>query len=456
MQIRKFFFNYLKTVAVLLTLSCLLLTGCEKSQQAPQQAPPVPEVVTMTVETQKITLTTELPGRTSALRVAEIRPQVNGIIQKRLFTEGAEVKAGEVLYEIDPAPFQAALDNALANLEVSRESAKRARAALDAGIAGVARQKAVLELSRTSRRRMEELLIDKAVSVSQRDQAVTEVQVAEATMRSAEAQVESDRKNIAASDAVIQQAEAAVKTAHINMGYTRITAPISGRIGKSNITEGGLVTAYQPVALATIQQLDPIYVDVPQSTTELLRLKQRLTSGSLNQSGAAQNQVSLILEDGTAYSEKGTLQFQDVTVDPTTGSVTLRIVFPNPEDVLLPGMFVRATVKEGINEQAILIPQQAVSRDYKGNPAALIVTADSKVEQAPLILDRSLEDKWLVTSGLKPGDRVIVEGLQKVRPGATVRIAQPPLSSPPQAGGKEGGQPAEKQQNPDKTPATSK
>ncbi|MEZ4527364.1 MAG: efflux RND transporter periplasmic adaptor subunit [Desulfobacterales bacterium] len=442
MQIRQIFPNSLKWGAFLFVLSGLFLTGCEnkKQTQAPQQAPPAPEVVTMTVEMQKITLTTELPGRTSALRVAEIRPQVNGLIQKRLFAEGAEVKAGQVLYEIDPAPFQAALDNAQANLAVAKESAKRARAALSASLAGVAKQKAVLDLARTNRRRAEELLLDKAVSVSQRDQYVTEAQVAQAGLKAAEAQVESDRKAISSAEAGIQQAEAALKTAQINMGYTKITAPISGRIGKSNITEGGLVTAYQPIALSTIQQLDPIYVDVPQSTTELLRLRQRVQSGSLSRKESRHSQVSLILEDGTVYSEKGELQFQDVTVDPTTGSVTLRIVFPNPDDMLLPGMFVRAVVEEGVNDQAILIPQQAVSRDYKGNPSALLVNADSKVEQAPLLLDRSLGDKWLVTSGLKPGDQIIVEGLQKVRPGAGVRVAQP----------------AEKQQNPDKTPAPSK
>lgn len=289
MQIRQFFSNSLKLSVFLLVLS-VFLTGCEnkKQAQAPQQAPPPPEVVTMTVETQKITLTTELPGRTSALRVAEIRPQVNGLIQKRLFAEGAEVQAGQVLYEIDPAPFQAALDNAQANLAVAKESANRARAALEGSLAGVARQKAVLDLARTNRKRAEELLLDKAVSVSQRDQYVTEAQVAQAGLKAAEAQVASDRKAISSAEAGIQQAEAALKTAQINMGYTKITAPISGRIGKSNITEGGLVTAYQPVALATIQQLDPIYVDVPQSTTELLRLRQRVQSGSLSRKESRQ------------------------------------------------------------------------------------------------------------------------------------------------------------------------
>ncbi|NJL58790.1 MAG: efflux RND transporter periplasmic adaptor subunit, partial [Desulfobacteraceae bacterium] len=395
-----------------------------KDAAAPPQMP-APEVSTVTVQPEKITLTTELPGRTAALRVAEIRPQVNGLIFKRLFTEGSDVKAGQVLYELDPAPFQAALDNAAANLTAAKASANRARAALDASIASVAKQKSVLNLARTNRQRYEELSKEKAVSVIQRDQSVTEAEVAEAGLKAVEAQVESDRKAIAAAEAVIQQAEAALKTANINMGYTKITAPISGRIGKSNITEGALVIAYQAIPLAMIQQIDPIYADVPQSTGEMLRLKQRLQDGRLNQNGKSQNQVKLILEDGTSYSQEGTLQFRDITVDPTTGSVILRIVFPNPEGVLLPGMFVRAVVKEGISEQAILIPQQAVSRDPKGNPLAMLVSADNKVQQVQLIIDRSVEDKWFVTSGLKAGDRVIVEGLQKIRPGSPVRIAEP-------------------------------
>ena len=246
----------------------------------------------VTVKPQPVVLTTELPGRTSAYLVAEIRPQVNGLIQKRLFTEGSDVKAGQVLYQIDPAPFQAALDNAAANLAAVQKTADRARAALAASIAGVTRQQATLELARTNRERFEEVFKDKAVSASQRDQAVTEAEVAEATLRAAEAQVESDRKAVAAAEAAIKQAEAALETARINLGYTRVTAPISGRIGRSNVTDGAIVTAYQPVALATIQQLDPIYVDVPQSTTELLRLKRRLEDGRLNRDGTNQRKVN--------------------------------------------------------------------------------------------------------------------------------------------------------------------
>ena len=233
-------------------------------------------------------------------------------------------------------------------------------------------------------------------------------------------------------EAGIQQAEAALKTARINLEYTRITAPISGRIGRSNITVGAAVTAYQPLALTTIQQLDPIYVDVQQSTADLLRLRRNLTHGRLNQDGESLNKVRLILEDGSIYPLEGTLQFRDVTVDPTTGSVALRVIFPNPEGVLLPGMFVHAVVKEGVSDQAILIPQQAVSRDQKGNPITLIVDADSKVQQRMLTLDRAIGDKWLVTKGLQQGDLVIVEGMQKVRAGASVKAV--PFDGPDKKG----------------------
>jgi membrane fusion protein (multidrug efflux system) len=410
-----------RLIVVSMVLLCsLLLDACER--QAPPPPPTVTEVATVTVQTQRVVLTNELPGRTSPYRVAEIRPQVSGIIQRRLFDEGAVVKAGAVLYQIDPAPFQAAYDNAAANLTVVQKGLDRARAVVEVSIAGVARQQATLEFARTHRRRFEELFKNNFVSANDRDQAVTDAEVAEATLRSAQAQVESDRESVAAAKAAIQQAEAALQTARINLEYTRITAPISGRIGKSNVTEGALVTALQPLALATIQQLDPIYVDVPQSTTELLRLQRRLEEGRLKQNGTKQKMVKLILEDGAAYPLEGTLQFRDVTVDPTTGVVILRIIFPNPHGVLLPGMFVQAVVTEGVNEQAILIPQQSVSRDPKGNPFALIVDSAGKVQQRMLSLDRAVGDQWLVASGLAPGDRAIAEGLQKVRPGASVKV----------------------------------
>lgn len=356
----------------------LLSASCGRRQESSPQRP-VPEVSTVTAQTQKIMLSTELPGRTSAFRVAEIRPQVSGLIQKRLFAEGSDVTTGQVLYQIDPAPFQAALDNAKAALG-------RAEAGLHSLNLRVERYKA--------------LLTEKAVSQQDYDDAAAALQQAEADIR---------------------YWKATVETARINLRYTQVTSPISGRIGRSNVTEGAIVTAYQPVSLATIQQLDPIYVDVPQSTTELLSLKRRLEDGRLKNHGTNQNKVKLILEDGTAYPQEGTLQFSDVTVDPTTGSVILRVVFPNPKGVLLPGMFVRALIKEGLNEQALLVPQQGVSRDHKGNPVALIVDGESKVGQRMLALDRAIGDKWLVSAGLAPGDRVIVEGMQMLRPGTVVR-----------------------------------
>ena len=367
-----------KTVLAMVLIFSLSLIGCNRKPQT-QPSPPVPQVSTVTIQPKEIMLTTELPGRTSSFRIAEIRPQVNGLIKKRLFTEGSDVKSGQVLYEIDPAPFQAALDNAKAALK---------------------RTQANLPAVRSTVERYKEALAEKAVSQQAYDNAVAALKQAEAD---------------------VQYWKATVQTAQINLDYCRVTAPISGRIGRSNVSEGAIVTAFQPVALATIQQLDPIYVDVPQSTTELLSLKQRLKEGRLNQNGAEQNNVNLILEDGTAYALEGKLQFSDVTVDPTTGSVTLRAVFPNPDGLLLPGMFVRARVKEGVDERAMLVLQQGVSRDQKGNPFALIVNDESKAEYRPLTLDRAVENQWLVSSGLAAGDRVIVEGLQMLRPGTVVK-----------------------------------
>jgi len=378
-------------------------------------------VAFVTVTTQQVVLTTELPGRTAAYLVSEIRPQVSGLIQKRLFTEGADVKAGDLLYQIDPAPYQAAYDSAAANLDAARKAAERIRAALQASIANVTRQQATVALAKTDFQRAEDLFKDAAVSASDRDHAATNLQVAEATLRAFEAQVESDRAGIAAAEAGVKQAAAALEAARINLDYTRITAPISGRIGRSNVTDGAVVTAYQPLPLATIQQFDPIYVDVPQSTAELARLRRNMESGRLQDTDSDQKTVKLVMEDGAMYPLSGTLGFRDVTVDPTTGSVIVRIVAPNPEGVLLPGMFVRAIVEEGVLNEAILVPHQAVSRDAKGNPVALTVDANGKAEPRMLVVDRDVGNQWLVSSGLAPGDRVIVEGTQRVRPGAPVR-----------------------------------
>jgi membrane fusion protein (multidrug efflux system) len=354
--------NHMKNLSILCLLIAASGMSCSRKQAPP---PPAPEVATVTVARQPVLLTTELPGRTSPYLIAEIRPQVNGLIQKRLFTEGSDVQAGQELYQIDPAPFQATLDNAQAVLPALRSRADR----------------------------FKEALVDKAVSQQDFDDA----------------------------DAALKQAEAALETARINLNYTHIVSPISGRIGASTVTDGAIVTAYQPRALATIQQLNPIYVNVTQSTTELLRLQRRLADGRLSHDGTNQNSVQLILEDGTTYPLEGTLQFRDVSVDATTASVILRMVFPNPKEVLLPGMFVRTLMKEGVSEQAMLIPQQAVSRDPKGNPYVLIVGAESKTQPRPLTLDRAIGDKWLVAAGLAPGDRVIVEGIQRLRPGMPVK-----------------------------------
>jgi membrane fusion protein (multidrug efflux system) len=304
---------------------------------------------------------------------------VGGIVQRRLFTEGSDVRAGQVLYQIDPATYQAAFDNA--------------RAAL-------ARSEANLPAIRLKAERVRELLADKAVSQQDYDDATAALKQAEAD---------------------VQYWKATVENARINLKYTSVTAPISGRIGRSSVTEGALVSAQQPASLATIQRLDPMYVDVPQSTTELLRLRRSTEEGRLDQNGTKQRKVRLILDDGRPYPLEGTLEFRDITVDPTTGSVVLRAVFPNPKGILLPGMYVRAVVQEGIHKQAILVPQQAVSRDPKGNPLALIVDAEGKVQQRMITTDRAIGDQWLVTSGLAAGEKVIVEGMQKARPGSTVK-----------------------------------
>jgi membrane fusion protein, multidrug efflux system len=368
--------KWLTAVASILAVG-LILGGCGKKTTGPQNI--TPEVAVVTIQPKRVVITTELAGRTSANLVAEVRPQVGGIIQKRLFAEGSDVKAGQVLYQIDPATYQAAMDNARA---------------------GLSRSEANLSSIRLKADRLRELLAEKAVSQQDYDDAAAALK-----------QTQAD----------IQYWQATVETARINLKYTSITAPISGRIGKSNVTEGSLVTAQQPMVLATIQRLDPMYVDVLQSTAEVLRLRRGLKEGRLDQNGADQKKVQLIMEDGTAYPLAGTLQFRDVTVDPTTGSVILRIVFPNPKGVLLPGMFVRAVVQEGVDKQAILIPQQAVSRDPRGNPLTLIVDDKNNVQQRMLTLDRAIGDQWLVSSGLVPGERVIIEGMQKVKPGAPAK-----------------------------------
>lgn len=352
-----------------------LTLGCGKKEQAR----PTPEVSVVTLQPEKVAITAELPGRTSAFQVAEVHPQVNGIVQQRLFTEGSDVKQGEVLYQIDPRPYQAAYDTAAAAL---------------------ARAEANLPAIRKRAERFKELLEVHAVGQQDYDDAA-------AALKQSEAEV--------------QSLKAGVESARINLGYTRIVAPISGRTGKSSVTPGALAAAYQGPAFTTIQQLDQVYVDSPQSSTVLLSIQRNMAANRIKGS-ADSAKVKLLLEDGTPYPQPGILKFSDVTVDPSTGSQLLRMVFPNPRHVLLPGMYVRAIIEEGVAEQAILVPQQGVTRDPKGNAIAMVVNASDKVEQRSLTVDRAIGTKWLVLGGLAAGDRVIVEGLQKIRPGVAVKV----------------------------------
>jgi membrane fusion protein (multidrug efflux system) len=341
------------------------------------------------MRTERVVLTTELPGRTAAYQIAEVRPQVNGIIQQRTFVEGSTVQAGALLYQIDPAPYQATFEQAKAALAVAEANLPPARSRAE---------------------RLKELVAIRAVGQQDYDEAAAALLRAEAGVASA---------------------RAAVESARINLAYTPLKAPISGRTGKSSVTPGALVTAYQPAALVTIQQLHPIYVDVTQSSADLLRLRRNLESGQMTRSGPVESTVKLLLEDGTPYPREGRLQFRDVTVDPTTGSVVLRMVFPNPDAMLLPGMFVRAVVEEGVVEHAILAPHQGVSRDAKGNATALVVDASGTVAVRPLAVGRAIGNRWLVTSGLADGDQVIVEGLQSIRPGVAVKaVPVVPAASP--------------------------
>ncbi len=376
----------LMALTTLLALA-LSMSACGKKQAPKMQGGP-PEVSVITIAPQRVTLTTELPGRTSPHLIAEVRPQVGGIIKKRLFVEGSDVKAGQVLYQIEPASYEATLASARA---------------------AQARAEAILGTARLKAQRYRDLVKIKAVSQQDNDDAQAAFKQAEADLAAA---------------------KAAVETARINLAYTRITAPISGRIGRSSVTEGALVTASQPTALATIQELSPIYVDLTESSADLLRLKHELAGGLLQKDrSGAQATVRLILEDGTPYPLPGILKFSEVTVDPSTGSITLRALFPNPKQTLLPGMFVRAQVEEGVNDHAILVPQRGVTRDPKGGALVMLVGADDKVEPRPIQVARTVGDNWLVSDGLKPGDRVIMEGIQRARPGTPVKVV--PFSAAP-------------------------
>jgi len=373
-------------IAGCLFLFCLVEAGCKSGapggSMGPMGAMGPPNVSVIALEPHSLALTTELPGRVTAYLTAEIRPQVNGIIKSRQFKEGALVQAGQVLYTIDPAPYEATLAQSKANLASAQASVPALQAKVD---------------------RYRDLLVIHAVGQQDYDDALSSLQQAQAT-------VESDK--------------AAVETARINLSYTPIRSPITGRIGKSEVTVGGLVSSYQTTVLALVQQIEPVYVDVVESNAELLQLRKALEAGNMRSDAAAQHKVKLYLEDGSLYPQSGTFEFQDVTVGTSTGSVTVRMTFPNRNQILLPGMYVRAVVEEGIQQNAILVPQQAVSRDSKGTPYAWIVDKDGKAERRNLELDRTVGNQWLVSKGLNPSDQLIVEGGDRVQAGMPVHAMQ--------------------------------
>ena len=359
-------------------LLIISLSACKSSEQSKTQKPAEPMVETVVIQAHSVTLTTELPGRTTPFRIAEIRPQIDGIILERNFTEGKDVQANQQLFQIDDARYQATLNNAKGAL---------------------ARAKANLPSSQSKVQRFKELITVRAVSQQDYDDAV-------ATMQSYQA------------DVIASQA--AVESAKINLGYTKITSPISGRIGQTFVTEGGLVVTNQPQALAVVQQLDPIYVDITQPHIDILKLKRALTQGKMQKSDHLTAKVSLKLDDGSPYSEAGTLEFTDITVDQTTGAVTVRALFPNPHHELSPGMYVRALLNQGEMVDAIAVPQQAVTRDRNGSASVMVVNHDNTVEIRKIITDRTMNDQWIVQAGLKAGDRVIISGIQKIKPGIKV------------------------------------
>lgn len=369
-------------------IAVVAVTAACDGAKAPPAEQSAPEVTVLTVKPQSVVIKTVLPGRTAPTVIAEVRPQVTGIVQSRTYNEGAEVKAGTTLYRLDPATYQTAYDSARA---------------------AVAKAEASVETARRNLARAKELFDIKFVSQQAYDDAAT-------TLRQSEAD--------------LAGARAAAEAARINLAYTNVVAPISGRIGKSTVTAGALVTANQPTPLATIQQMNPMYVDITQSSNEALRLRRAMASGELKRAREDAARVTLQLEDGTSYPHEGTLQFSDVTVDASTGAITLRALFPNPESILLPNMYVRAVLEEGVRDNAILVPQQAVTRDTKGQAIAMVVGANNTVEARTLKTARTLGTQWLIDAGLQPGDRVIVEGLQRASPGATV---QPIEASAPSA-----------------------
>jgi len=375
------------SLCVALLAICLAFTGCRDEKPKPDTGPP--DVSIVTLQTEAVNLSTELPGRTSPFAISDVRPQINGIILQRLFTEGSDVKEGQPLYQIDPAPYQASFDQAKAQLAYAEANILTTKLQAE-------RYAALVKINGVSRQ-------DSDTANASYGQAV----------------------------ALVEEDKAALETARINLDYTHIVAPISGRVGTSSFTQGALVSNAQTNALTTVQTLDPIYVDITQSTAELLKLRQALADGKLTKDGSTLSGIKLKLEDGSDYPLEGKLELTDVTVDQTTGSVTLRAIFPNPDNILLPGMYVRATVPEGTNPAGLLVPQQGVTRDQKGQPTVMIVDGDGKAQSQTIETSSVIGDKWLVTSGLKAGDKVIIEGLQKAKPDTKVNIV--PVGSVPQS-----------------------
>ena len=365
-----------KMRAMTILAAALLLSACGKDAGGP---PPPPEVSVITLKPRAVAIMDQLPGRTTAFKVAEVRPQVTGIVQKRLFAEGTEVKAGQQLFQIDSGSYRAALSSAEAALKRAEAQAVTAKLLAE---------------------RYEPLIAANAVSKQENDEAIA-----------ARARAEAD----------VASARAAVDAARINVVYTQVLSPISGQIGRTLVTEGALVTSAQSAPLATIQQLDPIYVDIAQSSTEMLRLQRQLANGQLVKDDKNQAEVTLTLEDGSVYHERGRLKVSEASVDPSTGSVVLRAVFPNPRRELLPGMFVRAQLTQGTRSAALMVPQRGVSHNPKGEATVLIVDKDEKVAERVVTADRAINGEWLITDGLVAGERVIVDGLQKAKPGSPVK-----------------------------------
>lgn len=371
-----------------LLAACLAVAACSGEVAAPPR--PAAKVTVVTLKAGPVTLVRELPGRASPFRVAEVRPQVTGIIAKRLFTEGSQVEQGQALYQIDDAAYRAAANSARAQL---------------------ARAEATLTSARLTARRIGELALIDAVSVQENENAIAALKLAEADVGAARADLDS---------------------ANVILAYARISAPISGRIGKSSVTQGALVTANQATPLATVHQLDPIYIDLTQSSAELLQLRRALTAGSLQDTSGLP--VTILLEDGSEFSHKGTLEFAEVSVDPATGSFNLRVKVDNPQGLIMPGMYVRALLSKGVREDAILVPMQGITRDPKGKASAMVVDGEGKVAVRAVEVSTAIGDKWLVEDGLEAGDKVIVEGLQKIGPGMPVQFTEKgvtPAAAPP-------------------------